>query len=81
MRLKIGPVIERASVKLGVSLSPDVHDALADYALLHAREHGRELALADLAALMIEKFLWTDAGFRRARKALRQSSSSNGAIP
>jgi len=79
--LKIGPVIERASVKLGVSLDPDVHDALADYALLHAREHGRELALADLAALMIEKFLGADSGFRRARKTLRQSTSSNGVIP
>ncbi len=81
MSLKIGPVVERAPIKLGVSLAPDVHDALADYALLHARAHGRELALADLAALMIEKFLETDAGFRRARKTFRQSSSSNGVIP
>ena len=81
MSLKIGPVIARAPLKLGVSLAPDVHDALADYALLHARAHGRELALADLAALMIEKFLETDAGFRRARKTFRQSSNSNGVIP
>jgi hypothetical protein len=79
--LKIGPVIERAPLKLGVQLPPDVRDALADYALIHQREFGRELPLAELAALMIEKFLETDAGFRRARKSLRQSSSSNGVIP
>ena len=76
MSLKIGPVIERASVKLGVSLAPDVHDALADYALIHAREHGRELPLPELAALMIERFLKSDAAFRRARKSLRQPKAA-----
>jgi hypothetical protein len=76
MSLKIGPVIERASVKLGVSLAPDAHDALADYARIHAREHGKELPLGDLAALMIERFLKSDAAFRRARKSLRQPTAA-----
>lgn len=81
MSLKIGPVIERAPLKLGVSLAPDVHDALADYALLHAQEFGRDIALTELAALMIERFLQSDAGFRRARKTLTSSSSSKGETP
>jgi len=74
--LKIGPIVERASVRLAVVLPPDAHDALADYALIHARAHGRELPLGDLAALMIERFLQSDAAFRRARKSLRQSNAS-----
>jgi hypothetical protein len=79
--LKIGPVGNRAPTKLSIALAPDIHDALADYARLHAREFGREIALAELAALMVEHFLQSDAGFRRARKTLTSSSSSKGETP
>ena len=81
MSLKIGPVADRAPVKLHVALAPDIHDALADYARLHAQEFGRDIKLPDLAALMIERFLKTDAGFRRARKNLTNSSNSKGESP
>jgi hypothetical protein len=74
--LKIGPVNERTSVRLGVSLPPEVHEALADYALIHAQAFGREISLADLAALMIERFLQSDAAFKRARKSLREKEAA-----
>lgn len=70
MTLKIGPVAERSTIKLALRLPPEVHDSLAAYALIHAREFGREIAIADLAALMIERFLQSDAAFRRARKSI-----------
>ncbi|MGE0181676.1 MAG: DUF2274 domain-containing protein [Parvularculaceae bacterium] len=76
MSLKIGPVADRSPVKLAVLLQPETHDALADYAAIHAREFGREIARADLAALMIERFLASDAAFRRARKSLRQPKAA-----
>ena len=76
MSLKIGPVADRPVVKLGVSLPPDVHDALADYALLHAREFGREISMADLAALMIERFLQSDTAFKRARKSIGKNEAA-----
>jgi len=79
--LKIGPVANRAPVRFSVVLAPDVHDALADYARLHAQEFGRDIRLPDLAALMIERFLKSDAGFRRARKTLADSSSNTGENP
>ena len=81
MNLKIGPVARRAPLKITIALAPDIHDALADYARLHAREFGREIALAELAALMIERFLQSDTGFRRARKTLTRSSSSKEETP
>ncbi len=81
MSLKIGPVASRAPQKFTIALAPDIHDALADYARLHAREFGRDIALAELAALMIERFLRSDAGFRRARKTLTSSSSNKGETP
>lgn len=76
MSLKIGPVGTRAPVKLTIMLAPETHDALIDYAAIHARENGREITSGDLAAMMIARFLKTDAGFRRARKALRQSPAA-----
>lgn len=76
MTLKIGPIVERASVRLAVVLPPNTHDALTDYARIHAQAFGKELPLADLAALMIERFLQSDAAFRRARKSLRQPKAA-----
>ena len=70
MSLKIGPVAERTPVKVAVMLPPNAHDALADYARIYAKEFGREIPLADLAALMIERFLQSDAAFTRARKSM-----------
>ncbi|MCK5746262.1 MAG: DUF2274 domain-containing protein [Oricola sp.] len=76
MSLKLGPLPDRNPVKLSLSLTPDVHDALCDYASLHAKAHGREPPLPDLAALMIEEFLNCDAAFKRARKTLEKETSS-----
>ena len=40
MTLKLGPIPERAPVKLNISLAPSVHEALVDYAALHERAYG-----------------------------------------
>ena len=69
--LRLGPIPDRTPVKVRLSLAPDVHDALADYAALHAKEFGRAAPVAVLASLMIEQFLEGDANFKRARKSLR----------
>ena len=71
MTLKLGPIPDRSPVKLSLTLAPETHDALSDYAALYAQTYGKEAALPDLAALMIEKFLDGDRKFKRARKALR----------
>lgn len=76
MNLKLGPLPDRNPVKLSLSLTPDVHDALRDYAALHARAHGQEAPLADLAARMIEEFLNSDAAFKRARKGLERQPAT-----
>lgn len=76
MSLKLGPLPDRNPVKLAISLTPEVHEALSDYAALHAKSYGKEAPLPDLAALMIEEFLNRDAAFKRARKSLGKESSS-----
>ena len=75
MSLKIGAIPERKQVKISASLPPDVADALYDYAEIHAREFGRKTPISELAALMIERFLDSDAAFKRARKSLRMPDS------
>ena len=75
MTLKIGAIVERKPAKITLSLPPDVHAALQDYAAIHAREFGRKTPIGELAALMIEKFLDSDAAFRRARKTFRKNPS------
>lgn len=74
MSLKLGPIPDRNPVKMSIALPPDVHDALSDYSKIYSREHGQELQLAVLASLMIEKFLESDAAFKRARKLNNQRS-------
>ena len=75
MSLKIGPIPDLAPVKLTLSLEPATHAALTDYAALHAKAHGGETPVAEIAAIMIERFLAADAGFRRARKTLCQTEN------
>ena len=76
MSLKIGAIPDRTPVKVTASLPPEVHEALQDYAAIHACEFGQEAPVGDLAALMIERFLNSDIAFKRARKSLRQSNSN-----
>jgi len=73
MSLKLGPIPDRSPIKLSLLLAPNVHAALNDYAAIHAREYGQEVPVTDLAALMIEKFLHSDAAFKRIRKSLSQN--------
>jgi len=75
MSLKLGPIPDQKPVKVTMSLVPDVHAALTDYAALHAREYGRQSSVADIAGLMIEKFLASDRQFKRARKTLQNSAA------
>jgi hypothetical protein len=76
MSLKLGPLPDRNPMKVAIVLSPEVYNALGDYAALHAKSYGKEAPLPDLAALMIEEFLKTDAAFKRARKAFEKQPSS-----
>ena len=76
MSLKLGPIPERAPVKLSISLSPSVHEALVDYAALHERAYGAKASIPEVAALMIENFLESDRSFRRARKTLHQPAKT-----
>jgi len=68
--LRIGRLPDLTPVKLTVSLEPEVHQMLEDYARIYGDSYGETVKPAELIPSMIAGFLATDNGFKRARKAL-----------
>lgn len=66
--LKLARLPDRTPVKLTISISPDLHLALADYAALYQQAYGDEQAIADLVPHMLAAFLTSDRAFSKARK-------------
>ncbi len=77
MNLKLGPIPDHKPVKITISLCPDIHAALSDYAEIHAREYGKQSSASEIAALMIEKFLTSDREFKRKRRTLISSGDDD----
>ncbi|WP_370233932.1 MULTISPECIES: DUF2274 domain-containing protein [Henriciella] len=75
MSLRIGQLPDRTPVKLTVSVDPDLASALADYAAIYAETYGAEEKPETLVPAMLDMFLSSDAGFKRARKALHARAS------
>ena len=65
--LKLGKLPDRTPVKLSISLMPDLHEALSDYAALYARTYGRDEPITELVPAMLSAFLEGDRTFSRAR--------------
>ena len=69
-KLKIGPLPDKTPVKLSISLPPELQADLQDYAAVYRRAYGIEAKVQDLVPNMLQTFLASDAGFKRARKHL-----------
>lgn len=66
--LRIAKLPDRNPVKLAISVMPDLHDALQDYAKLYADTYGQADAVLDLIPAMLASFLDGDREFQKARK-------------
>ena len=78
MTLRLDKLPDRTPVRVTVSIDPDLAAALADYAALYHQTYGEEEKPETLIPAMLESFLGSDAGFRRARKALHAHASTKG---
>lgn len=65
--LKLAQLPDRTPVKLSISVMPDLHQALNDYAALYAEAYGRKEPVADLIPAMLAAFLDSDRAFSRGR--------------
>jgi len=70
--LRIAKLPNLTPVKLTLSLEPEVHQMLEDYAKIYGNSYGETVKPAELVPYMIAGFLATDNGFKRARKTLKQ---------
>jgi len=72
MSLKLGKLPDRTPAKLTIMIEPDLLAALNAYADVYEATYGKREPIEQLAPVMIERFLNSDAAFKRARKELHQ---------
>lgn len=66
--LKLGKLPNRTPVKISFAASPELSQALQDYAAVYRATYGQAEAVAELIPFMLEAFLDSDRGFVKARK-------------
>ncbi|OAN70172.1 small protein [Jannaschia sp. EhC01] len=76
-KLKLSAIPDDKPVKLSVELPADVHRDLTDYARVLGNQIDQELEPAQLIAPMIARFIATDRGFAKARKAAETTPLPN----
>jgi len=79
--LKLGPPEDDKPVKLTVELPAALHRDLIAYAEILGRESGQAVEPAKLVAPMIARFMATDRGFAKTRRAARSRSQPAGSAP
>lgn len=65
--LKLARLPDRTTVKLTVSLLPDLHDRLTQYADMYRESYGRAETVADLVPAMLGAFMDSDRAFMRRK--------------
>lgn len=67
--LKLAKLPDRTPVKLAITVTPDLENALRDYAAIYAQAYGKEEPVVELIPAMLTAFLESDRNFIRARDA------------
>jgi hypothetical protein len=75
-KLKLSAVLDDKPVRLTVELPAGVHRDLIAYAELLGRETGQKIEPAKLVSPMLARFMITDRGFAKARRAGTGTASS-----
>ncbi len=80
MTLRIGKLPDREAVKISFTASPELKAALNDYAEIYRRAYGQKESIADLIPFMLDAFISSDPGFKRARKEIADTRPSSPSI-
>jgi hypothetical protein len=67
--LRLPRLPDRTPVRLTVSLAPELHQALCDYAALYEETYGAAEPVQELVPAMLAAFLEADKAFARRRRA------------
>jgi hypothetical protein len=66
--LKLARLPDRTPIKLAITITPDLNEALRDYAQLYAATYGVEEPVVELIPAMLSTFLLSDRSFAKARE-------------
>ncbi|QQO20594.1 DUF2274 domain-containing protein [Bradyrhizobium diazoefficiens] len=77
-KLRIGALPDDKPVKVTTELPASVHRDLVAYAEAVARENGQRIDPAKLIAPMLARFMATDRGFAKLRRAAHSAEASAG---
>lgn len=70
MSLRLAKLADRTPVRMNISIDPELATALRDYAAIYTQTYGSTEKAESLIPAMLENFLGSDSGFKRARRAL-----------
>jgi len=71
--LKIAKVRDMTPTKLSISVAPDLKADLDTYTRLYEDAYGDQQETTALIPLMLEAFLATDSGFKKAKRELESA--------
>lgn len=74
MTLRLDKLPDRTPVRMSIAVDPDLAAALADYSEIYRQTYGAEEKPEALVPAMLQQFLGSDAGFKRARRALHANT-------
>ncbi|MEM9178072.1 MAG: DUF2274 domain-containing protein [Pseudomonadota bacterium] len=70
MTLRLPKLADRTPVRMSLTMDPELAAALRDYAEIYGQTYGKPEKPETLIPAMLDNFLGSDAGFKRARRAL-----------
>ncbi|AYO80072.1 transposase [Sphingobium yanoikuyae] len=73
--LKLAKLPDRTPVKLTITITPDLQNALQDYAAIYAKTYGTSEPIVELIPAMLAAYLDSDRAFTRGRDANRRRKS------
>lgn len=68
MELRLAKLPDRMPVKITITVNPELHRMLQDYATMYAKAYGSDETIAELCPYMLQTFLESDRGFQKSRK-------------
>ena len=71
--LKLPRIPDRTPVKITITVLPNLHQALLDYATLYSQTYGKQELVTELVPAMLEAFLDGDRMFAKRRNGLKSS--------
>ena len=76
--LRLAKLPDRTPVKIGISVTPDLHAALTAYAEAYQAAYGSAESVAELIPYMLTAFIESDGGFRKARRGFDPPPDGGG---